>query len=324
MLTDINLKGTNEKGWDNAQQDQPPESPERPRTTSLWVAFAFLVVALLGALGYGYYILRENNVQISQLPAAIKSVVALNGRVNATEARLVAWTAELQDVVGRMGKLEQKTARNLNAANKHAERLTTELEGRLQEKLDGQAYVDNTRLNQLESKQKSEHAQLAQIEEKLGSARRELAAVQQDITALRQDTGQRLASLDSQVIGNSRSIDAVSRRLDHRRVDFEVVKDHTYELAQGISLKLTGTNVAYQRFGGMVSVVPEGRTLWVDQQGIQQPVVFYRKQDGERCELIVTRVAGKSATGYLLLSADQSAPESGEASELTLLPGVGR
>ena len=324
MLNDVNLKGNNEKVWDDARQDQKAEHPRKPTTTALWVSFALLVVVLLGATCYGFHILRENNIQITQVPAAMKSVVALNDRLNATEARLLSWTAEWQDLVNRVTEVERKTNRNFKATNKNAEWLTTQLEERLQEEIDGQAYIAHTRLTQLESKQDSDHTQLARLQEELGAARQELAAVRQDVTALHQDTGQRLASLDSQTAGNARDISAVSRRLDHRRVDFEVVKDHTYELAQGISVQVLGTNVAYQRFGGWVSLVPEGRTLWVDQQGIQQPVVFYRQQDGERCELVVTRVGENSATGYLLLAAGQGAGEPGHVAELSPLPEITR
>jgi hypothetical protein len=324
MFTDINPKGIESKVWEEPGQTQNLKSPGKSRTTALWVTFALLVAGLFGAIGYGYFLLKQSNIRIRELPAAMKSVVALDSRLNATEARLASWTSDWQDLAGRVGNLEQKTAKNLRTANKHAERLTTELEGRLEEKIDGQAYVDNTRLNALESGQRAEQAQLARLEQELGSARSELAAVQQGLTALRQDTGKRLASLDSQAAGNSREIGSLSQRLDSRRVDFELMKDHTHEVAQGISLKLTATDVARQKFGGWISLTPDGRTLWVERQGVQQPFVFYKPKDKERCELVVTRVAQDSATGYLLLAATENTGNARDVSELAPLLEIAR
>ncbi|HZP01919.1 MAG TPA: hypothetical protein VFD30_16655 [Terriglobia bacterium] len=324
MLTDVNLKGNESKVGEEPGQTQNLQSSGKSRTTALWVAFALLVAGLFGVTGYGYYLLKQSNIRIRQLPAAMKSVVALNARLNATEARLTSWASDWQELAGRVGSLEQKSAKNLRAANKHAERLTTELEGRLEEKMDGQAYIDNTRLNALESGQRAEHAQLARLEQELGSARRELAAVQQDLTAYRQAANQRLANLDSQTAGNSREIGSLSQRLDARRVDFELRKDHTHEVAQGISLKLTATDVARQKFGGWISLTPDGRTLWVERQGVQQPFVFYKPKDKERCELVVTRVAQDSATGYLLVAATGNTGNARDISELAPLLEIAR
>jgi hypothetical protein len=47
--------------------------------------------------------------------------------------------------------------------------------------------------------------------------------------------------------------------------------------------------------------MPDRRTVWLHDQGAQQPVVFYGVRDGKRKELVITNVTRDSISGYLLL-----------------------
>ena len=91
-----------------------------------------------------------------------------------------------------------------------------------------------------------------------------------------------------------------------RRVDFEVDKGRNVELAPGISLEISGTDVAYRRVSGWMWVLPDRRTIWLRGQGAQEPVVFYSTADGKKRELVITSVTEKSAVGYLLLPGEEA------------------
>ena len=93
----------------------------------------------------------------------------------------------------------------------------------------------------------------------------------------------------------------MARRLDQYRVDFEVSKDQTREVAPGITLTLSNLNVSYQRVEGRMHVIPDGRILWIRGQSIQQPLAFYTLKDDRHYELVLTRVSKDSAIGYVLM-----------------------
>jgi sortase A len=85
------------------------------------------------------------------------------------------------------------------------------------------------------------------------------------------------------------------------KVRFEVLKSHSRELAPGISMGLTGTDVAGLRVDGWMWVMPDRRTIRLRQQRALEPVVFYR--DGGKRELVITRVSTNSVSGYLIVPA---------------------
>jgi hypothetical protein len=66
-------------------------------------------------------------------------------------------------------------------------------------------------------------------------------------------------------------------------------------------LQVNRTNVGYQRFEGWVFLMPDRRTIWVHDQGVQRPVEFYSREDRRPRELVITRVTKYSVVGYLLL-----------------------
>ena len=96
---------------------------------------------------------------------------------------------------------------------------------------------------------------------------------------------------------------ALDRSPGPRKVRFEVLKSHSRELAPGISIGLTGTDVAGRRLEGWMWVMPDRRTIQLRHQSAGQPIIFYR--DGGKRELVITTVAANSVSGYLIVPADR-------------------
>ena len=88
-----------------------------------------------------------------------------------------------------------------------------------------------------------------------------------------------------------------------RRVRFEVLRSHSRELAPGISMGLTGTDVARLSADGWMWVMPDRRTIRLRRQRALEPVIFYR--DGGRRELVITKVSVNSVSGYLIVAGDR-------------------
>lgn len=79
---------------------------------------------------------------------------------------------------------------------------------------------------------------------------------------------------------------------------FSLTKQHSRQLAPGISIGVDDTDPDSQVVKGWLWVMPDRHTIWLKDQPAHQPLVFY--QSGERRELMITRVTDSSVTGYLL------------------------
>ena len=101
-----------------------------------------------------------------------------------------------------------------------------------------------------------------------------------------------------------RDADDLAKKLAVKRIDFEVNRGHKEDLAEGVSLDITGTDVCHRRANGWMWLMPDRRTIWLRGQAAQQPVIFYGYPNGKRRELVITNVTKNSVTGYLILPAD--------------------
>lgn len=278
---------------------QPGPSSNR----GLWAAFAILLLALIGVSAYGYVSLQKENIQLSQIPEVMQSVSLVGGRLAAAEARLREMSVDWRGMQAAFAELDKKVSSRIARTRKYAEQLTAQSESRVQTRMDDRASGLEARIRQLQSEQQVDRTRLAQLRE-------ELAGVQAEVAAVRHQADQDVSGLSERVATNEREIMGLNEELETERVDFEVVKKRLHELAPEISLKVTNTDVRYQRFSGWIRYAPEGRTLWVRDQGVQQPVTFYNKPGDAMYELVVTRVTKDSAVGYLLLPATEGAEPS--------------
>lgn len=276
------------------RRESETAQPEEPNTRGLWAAFAILLLALVGASAYGYVSLQKQNVQLSQIPDVMASVSLMSGRMAAAEASLREMSTDWQGVQAAYAELDRKVNSRLGSARKYSEKLIAQMESRVQTRMDARAAGLEGRIRQLQSEQQADRTRLAQL-------RDELANVQAEIASVQNQTDRDVNRLNERVAANEQEIFGLNEELEPWRVDFEVVKKRVHELAPGISLNVTGTDVRRQQFSGWIRYVPDGRTLWVRGQGVQQPVTFYNKQGDEMYELVVTRVSKDSAVGYMLL-----------------------
>jgi hypothetical protein len=124
--------------------------------------------------------------------------------------------------------------------------------------------------------------------------------LKQELAAAREESGRNLSSVRQQEETNAREVGALSQRLDRQRIDFELAKGQTKELAPGISLQIRGTNVAHQRYHGALTLAQGHRTVWLRDQSADEPVRFIHKEGEAPYELVVKDVTKKSVAGYLL------------------------
>lgn len=84
------------------------------------------------------------------------------------------------------------------------------------------------------------------------------------------------------------------------RINFVVPKNHSRQLAPGISLGVDQIDLAGQRVNGWMWIMPDRRTIWLRDQGTGDPLVLDGYGDGKRRELVITNVTKSAAAGYLL------------------------
>jgi len=279
---------------------QPEVEPRRSgSTTALWGAVVALTVALVGLAAYGTLTLQKHNIQLAELPSLQESLGLLGERLDATEAKLRTWAADWDALEVRLDNLSRKIAYNRELARKQAQDLVAQAQERMEAELAERDQAVDARFSLLESGQEAERARLGQLRE--------------EITDVRRQTGHDLGALHQQMARGERNLDDLARQLERRRVDFELAKEQTSALAPGVSLRITKTDRRFQRVKGWLWLMPDRRTLWVRELGVQQPLVFYHKGSDQPNELVITRVAKDAVIGYLLLPAEQGVSLGAEA-----------
>jgi hypothetical protein len=95
------------------------------------------------------------------------------------------------------------------------------------------------------------------------------------------------------------SLQAPAPRVDVKpdKETFFVTRRHSRQLAPGISIGVDDMDSATGQVQGWLWIMPDRRTIWLRDQPTQEPLVFY--QNGERRELMITRVTSSSIAGYL-------------------------
>jgi len=259
----------------------------RQRITRLWVAVVALAVVLSGVTAYGYLTLQKHNLQLAQLPGVQETLALAAKRLDGVEGKLQTWAADWDALQARLTGLERRVAYNRELARTEAQKQAAAAEARLRVEASEQAQATDARLTLLESGAEAERARLGQLQE--------------DVAAARVDARRELASVRQDLARGDQRVEELARVLDRERVDFEMDQDSTRELAGGVSLRITSTNVSHQKVKGWMWLLPDRKTLWIRELGIQQALVFYRRDGSGPSELVITSVQDGGVSGYLLV-----------------------
>lgn len=274
-----------------------------------WIAITFVLAAIIGLGWYFYPSLSQAPAMLAQLPVLQKAFGDMGSRLTTTEAKLQDWLASQHELQQRVADLQKETASRFQYARKQAGELRAELSKRIHGEVLAQTQVLETKVAKLEAKGEADQALIAKLQTDLAALRDEtekqaaqLDGVHNQIERDGANRDQQFASLNDQVGRENRDVQDLNKKLAVKRVDFEVTRNHSRDLGDGISLGITGTDVSRRRVTGWVWVMPDRRTVWLHGQGAQEPVVFYGLRDGKRKELVITNVTRDSISGYLLLA----------------------
>jgi len=269
--------------------------------------------------------LEQHASSLGRLPGIEKTVGAVQEDLKSTDSRLSDWSGRQEDLRQKMDKFSRETRTRIDRASKQANDTAAAMVRRIQSDVEGQVAGLRTRVTSLESSDEREQTRIASLQQELNQVRGEMARQSEELSATRRQmegngtaTERQLSSLRTDQQRDRHDVDAISNGLAVERVDFEVDKGHSRQLAPGISIGLTGTDVQYRRVKGWMWVMPDRRTIWLRDQSAQEPVTFYGLEDGKKRELVITQVTKSSMAGYLILpkgaGATQASAGTGEVS----------
>jgi len=286
--------------WSEAPATHEPRG-RKGRGSS--VAALILLLAIAGLLWYNYPQLVETYQYISHLPATEEGMKNLEARANTTAAQLRALRENSGSLQDNLTKLDSKLSADFASARRYVDQEVGDDQTQLTAEMNQRSNAMNARLGHVESAQAQTQTELAQTNDQL---QQEVSALRQQVAELSNHTDQNVAMLKQQVNQCETGLEALGRKVNRRRIDFEVSENHTTELAPGIALTVLKTNVSYQSFDGFLSLTDEGKTVWLSRAGISKAVSFYPQPDDPHYDLVVTKIGRDGIVGYLMVPEDGS------------------
>ncbi|HZS51493.1 MAG TPA: hypothetical protein VFA54_11565 [Bryobacterales bacterium] len=296
------------------------ENPSRRKKFIRGAAWASIAALLgVGAYRYSFPEIRKQADLLARLPGLQQSAAAAQQRIRAAEDRLAALSADQDGVAARVTRLESRVTANLQTARKQTQEIVAQAQQHIEAEHAGRMDALQARLGVVEASQGEEQTRLVQLQNEVSAAREQIARQSQQIAFLQQETGRQLdgvsrqvARLDRDADRERRNLGSLSAKVERKRIDFEIAKNHSREVAPGVTIEVTRIDVGYRKFDGWIWLLPDRRTVWVRQQSAQRPVIFYTKDDNRPRELVITHVTKNSVAGYLLAPApgyDGSSPD---------------
>ena len=295
------------------------ESVRRDSSRSGHPFLAGLVIVVLVAMGglgwYGYEFFKTHGSPLDKIRGIQATVGALDNQMKNAEAKFAELTANHDDLRQRMDKLGQDFQAGLASARKQTNQASEALWLRVQNQLDAELGGIRAKVANLEAVQNDDQTRIADLRQELSRVQAQLNQESEALAAARRQLDQaetaaneQFTSLRESERSDRSDVDRITNDMAVERVGFEATKGHIRELAPGISLQLTRTDLAYQRVNGSMWFGPDHRTIWLRGQSVQEPVVFYGLSDGKKRELVITHVARNSVVGYLILPKVQAMP----------------
>lgn len=289
------------------------DDPEEQHHAGRWVVIFLVAIATGGLCWYGYPALKQVPALAAQIPGLQKSFEGVSARLADVDSRIQKWATGQQQLKEHVAQVETAMAGRVQAARKQAQAVSEKVYERLEGEMAAQKQAVDAKLARLESQNETDYAKLqtevATLREENARQAEQLRNVRAEIERDGANRDQQLVSLNQQVGREASDVESINNKLAVKRVDFEVTRDHSQQLADGVSLGVTGTDVSHRRVNGWLWIMPDRRTIWLRGQSAQEPVVYYGYRDGKRREVVITNVAKNSVSGYVLLPADNgSAP----------------
>jgi hypothetical protein len=325
LILDDHHRSNTKKDWeaDRAEADEIPAYYKR-RSAGVWTCLAALTVALGIAIAYGYAVLEQEGVQLEQIPGLTKSLPPISQHLANLEKRLADSRVAQQGLASQVRNIDAESKGALAETRQHTGRLVAQMQQSLSKQINQQSAALQTQLSQLASDRATERVRLTQVEALLAQEHGELEAA-------RANYARELAAVRNQQAVEHHELASLSSSLPTRQVAFDIQKNQPVEIAPGVFFQLTKADIGRQRFDGWIESRPGHQRVSVQGQGVRTPIVFFPSEDSTALEMVVTRINGIGAVGYVLTpagmaSADQAHIVSAAENPVTVVtaPSTGK
>ena len=277
----------------------------------LWAVTGLTLAGLIVAGALAYQEMGKYQGKLNLLPAMQDQLTAAGRRIGSAEDALRSWAGERDAWAKRMGQVEAKVNSTLRAARAQAEQIAARTQQHMQAELDKRTENLQAKVDRIQAAQQSTDTRLGSVQEQLHQIEavnsQEMERLREELRQSRNAENATLAGLDRQIarVGersdrSQSDLASLHRKVDRERIGFEVAVNHDRELAPGVSMNVSHTDVLHQRFDGWVWLMPDRRTIWIHGRGLQQPLTFYNQGDDRERELVITHVTKYSVVGYVL------------------------
>ncbi|MGO8792219.1 MAG: hypothetical protein ACLQVL_33190 [Terriglobia bacterium] len=290
----------NAQAWegDRAESEEIPAYYKR-RSAGVWTWLATLTVALAVMMSYGYTVLTRQGIQSEQIPGMTRSLSAIGQHLGSVERRLADSRADQQHLASQVQSIDAGSKVALGLTQQQTSQLVAHAQGAMLKQLKQQTAAFQAQVTQLASERQADRTQLAQMADQLTRTRTELETTRADYT-------RQVELLREQQGEEHRELASINNSLPTRQVPFEIQKNHKVQVASAVYLQVTKIDVRRQRFDGWIESTLGNPKVWIQSQGVGNPVVFYPGAQGKPVVMVVTSVDQKGAVGYLLLPATSS------------------
>ena len=292
-------------------QQSQVDSLER-RILILWFVAVFLVAAVVGGGLWGYGNIEKNEAAVAELgdTQGFRAMIeAVDARVDSFAELITDLSADSEIIQGfadRIAALEMSTSATFESLRDQVrETARMEAQSRVEEsQMETARRLEEIgpRIREVESSQETSREQLSRLEQEVARMRSD---VDGQLAALDLRTSDSVRAVEERVAGNERGVEAVSWEVGRERLDFELFEGYRAEVAPGILLDISDADVGHQKVDGWLHLVGEGRIVRLEDQPIQQAVVFYGLDEQRSYELVFTRVRPEAAIGYVRVPADE-------------------
>jgi len=286
------------------------------RTRILSIVLGVFAFCLICALWLAYPTVRSQARSTGEILGLKNVATAIGERMNAAESQLNAWKASVPELSSRMDQLQESMKTNLQSARTQAQAAATQVGQKISQDVNQSLRSVQSRLAGVESVQREAHDSVAQLKQEVAGLRRELASVQQEATAAgarvkelqesHQATSTELSGMKQAVASNQTALSSINNNLNRQRVEFQVPRNKTQEIAPGIILTVKGIDVGKQQIDGLLKIAAEDRSFSIHQQSVQKPLTFYMRGEARPTELVLTQVVKQNVSGYVLVPSQKS------------------
>ena len=287
------------------------------RTKALWAVAVLLLACIVGIAWLDSPPVTEYGGLRNRLPVAQAALNSMDGRLNEAEGKLNSLEKDRPVVADRIAKLETSSAAGIRRARSESTALVEGLKREMNQNRD----VLSSRVDSLESTQREAHDEVAGLKNDVTGVRQEVAQAREadavqgnrisEVDHVQNSIQGHVASLELQMANGQDRMDALSSEVDRQRIDFEVSKNKSDQLVDGVILTVRKTNVGKQQVDGWLHIVSDGRFVWLHDAGAQHPIAFASTRDARAYQLVFTKVASDGVVGYILVPKTQSASGDG-------------